>query len=80
MKLVKFNPTEEETCNACHGPKEGQFRDMVGIGMGHRLVLCDSCALDLVTILLDRFYARWGDGPLYDRAKEATTDWEEGRE
>jgi hypothetical protein len=65
--MIKFNPSDGVRCDNCRGPKENQFRDLVGIFIfGDPLVLCNSCSLDMVRLLLDRFYPAWGNGPLYE--------------
>ena len=67
MKIHTFTPVDTVRCTACGGPEEGKYRDMVGLWIRKdSLVLCNSCAYDLVRILLDRFYPIWGDGPIID--------------
>ena len=72
--MRKFIPPETSKCIFCGGPHPGKFRDLVGIWVGFvRIAICHSCALDLVRLLLDRFYPIWGDGPVHDLMAGPTT-------
>lgn len=64
---VKFIPASGDSCTNCGGQS-----DLVGLQVNtERLILCNSCALALVELLLDRYYPIWGNGPLYDQVKKA---------
>lgn len=71
MALKKFIPHPDSKCFLCaQEGREPEYIDLVGLEIGtHRIVICNSHALDLVNLLLDRFYPVWGDGPLFDKVR-----------
>ena len=68
--IKKSIPEIYDKCTSCKArPSEERFCDIVGlmIGTGGPLIhLCHGCALELVKLLLGRFYALWGPGPLME--------------
>lgn len=73
MSII-FVPSSRDGCLSCNA-KDGDpntFVDLVGIKIGTlQLALCQDCSLALVETLLGRYYAIWGNGPLYDQVKKA---------
>ena len=55
-------------CLICKAePAEEKFCDLTEFNLDHlQIVLCHDCALSLVRLLLGRFYALWGSGPVLE--------------
>jgi hypothetical protein len=74
--LKKFVPHVEAKCFLC--TQEGHtpgYSDLVGLDIGaHRIVICNSHAYALVSLLLGRFYPAWGDGPLFDKVRQEQSE------
>lgn len=68
--IIKFPPAEGAKCVCCKKP--WAYNDLVGLFLGSELiVLCNSHALELVKLLIDRFYPVWGKALLDADTAEA---------
>lgn len=71
--IQKFVPSDSAECRFCTHPYE--VPDLVGIWLGSDpLVICASHALELVKLLIDRYYPAWGQALLPSDTAEAENE------
>ena len=72
-EVARYVPGKYDACFVCRAKDRFKREDLVGLKFGSvSLVICNVHALQLVEQLLDRFYPRWGDGPLFDKIDRET--------
>ena len=68
--IKKFIPSDTAKCRLCTHPYE--VPDLIGIWLnGEPLVICAPHALELVELLIDRYYPVWGQALMNADAVEA---------
>lgn len=63
----------DDKCVSCGcQPSEERFCDLVGIDLGSvAIIICNSCALDLVKHLIENYYGIWGQALMNADSVEA---------